>query len=204
MNLNFPLFYPNTIPITYNAIHAANDSPEHNVAKYGNSLNESSSRKLITAKTNATTDKIMEAQSLGVLAVYEDQGFVLNGVAGFREFLERVDRPVGIVADFGNILQSGETIAPFIRAFSQRIVHVHLKDYLLQDWDGISRATRTPDGKQTVDTPLGTGCIDFADNIRLLERSGYRGCYAMEFTAPADGSMPAHKAIDQIQSWLNP
>ena len=144
------------------------------------------------------------AQSLGVLAVYEDQGFVLNGVAGFREFLERVDRPVGIVADFGNILQSGETIAPFIRAFSQRIVHVHLKDYLLRDWDGISRATRTPDGKQTVDTPLGTGCIDFADNIRLLERSGYRGCYAMEFTAPADGSMPAHKAIDQIQSWLNP
>lgn len=144
------------------------------------------------------------AQSLGVLAVYEDQGFVLNGVAGFREFLERVDRPVGIVADFGNILQSGETIAPFIRAFSQRIVHVHLKDYRLQDWDGISRATRTLDGKRTVDTPLGTGCIDFAGNIRLLERSGYRGCYAMEFTAPADGSMPAPKAIEQIQSWLNP
>lgn len=144
------------------------------------------------------------AQSLGVLAVYEDQGFVLNGVAGFRAFLEQVDRPVGIVADFGNILQSGETIAPFIRAFADRIVHVHLKDYRLPDWDGNPRATRTLDGRQTVDAPFGTGCIDFAGNIRLLEQSGYRGCYAMEFTAPADGSMPAHKAIGQIQNWLNP
>ena len=41
----------------------------------------------------------------GVCAAYEDQGFILNGVQGFGDFLERVDRPVGVVADFGNICQ---------------------------------------------------------------------------------------------------
>lgn len=142
------------------------------------------------------------AQSLGVLAVYEDQGFVLNGVEGFRAFLDQVDRPVGIVADFGNILQSGETIAPFIRAFGSRIVHVHLKDYLLPDWDGNPRANRTLDGRQTIDIPLGTGCIDFAGAIGLLKSVGYRGCYAMEFSEPADGSLPTEAAIHRIQTWL--
>lgn len=142
------------------------------------------------------------ARSLGVLAVYEDQGFILNGVAGFREFLDRVDRPVGIVADFGNILQSGETIEPFIRAFSDRIVHVHLKDYRLPEWDGNPKATRTLDGRQTVDVPLTQGCIDFAGGIRLLRQLGYRGCYAMEFSEPADGSMPTQTAIETIQTWL--
>ena len=142
------------------------------------------------------------AQSLGVLAVYEDQGFILNGVTGFREFLERVERPVGIVADFGNILQSGETIGPFIRAFADRIVHVHLKDYRLPLWQGENRVTRTLDGHYTVDVPLGAGCIDFAGNIRLLEQSGYRGCYALEFTEPADGSMPTAKAVETVANWL--
>ena len=142
------------------------------------------------------------ARSLGVLAVYEDQGFVLNGVAGFREFLERVERPVGIVADFGNILQSGQTIEPFIRAFDDRIVHVHLKDYRLQPWRGEDKVNRTLDGCYTVDVPLGTGCIDFAGNIRLLEQSGYRGCYALEFTEPADGSMPTAKALETVENWL--
>lgn len=142
------------------------------------------------------------AQSLGVLAVYEDQGFILNGVAGFREFLERVERPVGIVADFGNILQSGETIEPFIRAFADRIVHVHLKDYRLPLWQGEGHVTRTLDGHYTVDVPLGAGCIDFAGCIGLLEQSGYRGCYALEFTEPADGSMPTAKALETVEHWL--
>ena len=142
------------------------------------------------------------AQRLGVLAVYEDQGFILNGVSGFREFLERVERPVGIVADFGNILQAGETIEPFVRAFAHRIVHVHLKDYRLPLWRREAHVTRTLDGHYTVDVPLGAGCIDFAGNIRLLEQSGYRGCYALEFTEPADGSMLTAKALETVTRWL--
>ena len=142
------------------------------------------------------------AQTLGILAVYEDQGFALNGVEGFRAFLEAVDRPVGVVADLGNILQAGETIEPFIRAFGPRIVHVHLKDYVLPAWEGDPEACRTVDGKQLQEVPLGDGVVDSAGAVKLLRQFGYQGLLSMEVTEPADGSLPTEQAIRRVESWL--
>lgn len=142
------------------------------------------------------------AQTLGILAIYEDQGFVINGVEGFRAFLEQVDRPVGVVADFGNILQMGQTIEPFIRAFAPQIVHVHLKDYRLPDWSGSPEVPRTLDGKELEEVPLGDGCVDSAGAVKLLKQLGYQGLFSMEVTEPADGSLPTEQAIRRVEAWL--
>ena len=63
------------------------------------------------------------AASIGIGTVYEDQGFVFHGVEGFGRFLGEVDRPVGVVADTGNVFQTGDTIADFVSAFGSRVKH---------------------------------------------------------------------------------
>lgn len=142
------------------------------------------------------------ARERGVLAVYEDQGYVLNGVQGFGEFLERVDRPVGVVADFGNICQVGEKIADFIRAFRERIVHVHLKDLVYKPCSSPEDPFQTSDGRRFEMTGLGAGCVELENGIALLRQAGYDGCYAMEFGAGSDDSSEMREAVDQIRRWL--
>ena len=78
------------------------------------------------------------AAALGIRTIYEDQGFVFNGKETFRRFLQDVERNVGVVADFGNIQFVDENVEDFIPAFAERIVHVHVKDYIVTA--GSSRA----------------------------------------------------------------
>ena len=42
------------------------------------------------------------AERLGVRCVYEDQGYVFNGIQPFLAFLNALDRPAGVVLDVGN------------------------------------------------------------------------------------------------------
>lgn len=142
------------------------------------------------------------AQKHGVLTVFEDQGYAVNGVQGFGEFLERVDRPVGVVADFGNICQVGEKIADFIRAFRERIVHVHLKDLVYKPCNSPEDPFQTSDGRRFEMTGLGAGCVELENGITLLRQAGYDGCYAMEFGAGSDDSSEMREAVDQIRRWL--
>ncbi len=69
------------------------------------------------------------ANKIGVRTVYEDQGYLFNGLKTFRTFLNEVNRNVGVVADFGNIMFVEEKIDDFIYEFSDKIVNVHVKDY---------------------------------------------------------------------------
>lgn len=137
------------------------------------------------------------AETLGVRTVFEDQGYIFNGVAGFQRFLQDVDRNVGVVADFGNIMFVDERVEDFIPAFADRIVNVHVKDFIVtskevRDIEPGEYMTRG--GNYLRDCPLGKGDVDFTAAFRELEKIGYQGYYALEAQAMSQ---------DQTQTYVD-
>lgn len=118
------------------------------------------------------------AATLGVRTVFENQGFLFNGVSRFTRFLSEVDREVGVVADFGNVFQADERITPFIEACGERIVHVHLKDMITVS--SPDSALSTLSGGFVRECDLGAGEVDFSGALAALSRVGYRGLFSME------------------------
>ena len=123
------------------------------------------------------------AATLGIRTVYEDQGFLFNGRETFSRFLSEVDRNVGVVADFGNIQFVDEDVEDFIPAFSDRIVHVHVKDYLVTPGGG-----RNPEpdeytsrgGNYLKGCLVGSGSVNTGAAFAALRAIGYRGALALE------------------------
>ena len=123
------------------------------------------------------------AATLGIRTIYEDQGFLFNGRKNFGRFLNEVDRNVGVVADFGNIQFADEDVEDFIFAFSDRVVHVHVKDYIVTD--GTSRE-KLPDeytskgGNYLRGCLIGEGSVHTDDAFHALQAMGYKGFVALE------------------------
>ena len=123
------------------------------------------------------------AATLGIRTIYEDQGFLFNGRKTFTRFINEVDRNVGVVADFGNIQFVDEDVEDFIPAFSDRIVHVHVKDYIVTP--GGSR-TPHPDeytslgGNYLKGCLVGTGSVNTGAAFAVLRAIGYQGALALE------------------------
>lgn len=140
------------------------------------------------------------AESIGIRTVYEDQGFIFNGVKGFGEFIDKVDRNVGVVADFGNICQAGERIEGFIDAFHDRVVHAHIKDMVVSD--NAQSGSPTLDGKYMKSVEVGTGNIDCKKVIELLKSYGYDGYYGVEYAVLEDDSPVIEKVFRQIDQWM--
>ena len=123
------------------------------------------------------------AATLGVRTIYEDQGFLFNGCKNFTRFLGEVDRNVGIVADFGNIQFVDEDVEDFITKFADRIVHVHVKDYIVTD--GTTRAVQegeyiTKGGNYLRDCLVGQGSVHTETAFQSLQAIGYKGYVALE------------------------
>lgn len=143
------------------------------------------------------------AQSFGVRAIYEDQGFVFNGVAGFQRFIDTVDRNVGAVADFGNIAQMEESVVDFIRAFPAQIVHAHIKDLKPVAKENIGPGClETIYGNWVQEAEVGTGTLRIQEGIDLLQKSGYDGYYAIEYQGACQGDPSIDRTIDRIRGWL--
>lgn len=123
------------------------------------------------------------AATLGIRTIYEDQGFLFNGRKNFGRFLNEVDRNVGVVADFGNIQFADEDVEDFISAFSDRVVHVHVKDYVVTK--GASRE-KLPDeytskgGNYLQGCLIGEGSVHTDTAFRALQTMGYKGFVALE------------------------
>lgn len=142
------------------------------------------------------------AESLGIKTIYEEQGYLFNGVEGFGRFLEAVDREVGVVADFANIYQSVDDIKDFIRAFSDRFVHAHIKDVTLDETDKTGDGMKTLRGGYMNEAEIGKGCVNCGEVIELLKKSGYNGYYGIEYGAKSDDSSAISDALRLIDSWL--
>lgn len=137
------------------------------------------------------------AEKLGVRAIYEDQGYLFNGVEGFGRFLSEVDRNVGVVADFGNIYHVEEEIDDFISLVKDRICHVHIKDVSLTETRG-EGGLSTSKGRFMHEVFLGEGCVKFREGMKQLSDMGYDGYYSLEYGAKTDDSPLLDKAIKII------
>ena len=123
------------------------------------------------------------ANELGIRTIYEDQGFLFNGKETFARFLKEVDRNVGVVADFGNIQFVDENVEDFIPVFSDRIVHVHAKDYIVTP--GTSRSKQEDEytsrgGNYLRGCLIGEGSVRTDEAFKALRAIGYKGFVALE------------------------
>ena len=123
------------------------------------------------------------AATLGIRTIYEDQGFLFNGRKNFGRFLNEVDRNVGVVADFGNIQFADEDVEDFISAFSDRVVHVHVKDYVVTDAASRNKLPgeyTSKGGNYLQGCLIGEGSVHTDDAFRALQTMGYKGFVALE------------------------
>lgn len=139
------------------------------------------------------------AESFGVKAVYEDQALVLNGVENFSEFLDTVDRNVGVVADFGNIYQSTDSAVDFVKAFADRVVHVHFKDMVFTEKPETKKGLISLTGKYLKEVAPGKGIVDFDTCMKMLSDVGYDGYYSLEWGVESADS----PELDEVMMFIN-
>ena len=140
------------------------------------------------------------AESIGVKAIYEEQGYIFNGVEGFGAFLDAVDREVGVVADFGNIYQTGDGFLEFVEAYKEKVVHAHIKDIIIKDENPDGKGLATLNGTFMFPSPAGTGIVPIREGIDLLKAAGYDGYYGIEFQKESEEAMK--EVIEQLSSLL--
>lgn len=143
------------------------------------------------------------AEKLGVKAIYEEQGFLFNGVNGIGRLIDAVNRDVGIVADFGNIAQSGDDLLEFIKTYSDRIVHAHIKDITITDEPISEYSLKTLPGKFMTEAEIGKGDVKIKEAIELLKSYGYNGYYGIEYSAGSDDSLVIDESLNYVDSLLS-
>ena len=139
------------------------------------------------------------AESIGIKTIYEDQGYIFNGVEGFGNFLTDVNRDVGVVADFGNVYESCDNITDFIKAFKDKICHVHLKDMLVTDEMPSEICMKSLNGKNVIETDFGKGSVDFKGSIDLLKSINYDGYFGVEYCVYDDNSPKYDEALEYVK-----
>lgn len=157
----------------------------HTIALYRMTDEELKNRELYIEKGLAAVREIYDyADSLGIKAVYEDQGFIFNGIDGFK-LIEKAGRDTKVVADFGNIQYADENVEDFIPVFYDKIVHVHVKDYKrypqgsYTDGDNVSKSMNKAALEPCL---LGEGCVNFDAAFKELEKIDYNGYVSLENT----------------------
>lgn len=128
---------------------------------------------------------IAMAKEAGIVCLYEPQGPYFNGVDGLGRLLERLlpsYENVAVCGDVGNSLFVDCDPVDVYRAFADRILHVHVKDYLRYDERVEGAAGQSRGGKWLLDCRIGEGIVDLATCFRLLKATGYDGRFALEMS----------------------
>ena len=98
---------------------------------------------------------------------------------------------IGFCPDTGHLAAAGGDPAALIRAYPDRIKHVHLKDWKPEPFTW---------------TPLGEGPLDFTDIVRAVTETGYDSWLMVELDEYAGSNLEAAKTskahLDQIVSDL--
>jgi len=121
------------------------------------------------------------ANSRGVKTIAEDQGFVVNGVKQYSDFMARTDGKIGLLLDFGNIAFVDERADEFLDGVDLEVRHVHIKDYLLTDEPIEKDSMRSRGGRYITDCEMGTGHLPMQSIFDALKRKNYQGYYSLEF-----------------------
>ena len=120
------------------------------------------------------------ADKRGVKTLVEDQGFVVNGVTRYSEFVKRTDNKIGVLLDFGNIMFMDESAVDFYAAFPD-VKQVHVKDFLISDSPLSSNGHKSAGGKYLNYCDFGKGDVDMTKLAQMLKANKYDGYYSLEF-----------------------
>ena len=123
---------------------------------------------------------------LGITALYEPQGFYVNGKDRFPEFYRMMKsycNNIGVCGDIGNPNFCDWRGEDFVTEMASEIRHVHLKDYKLCAYERIPegvKAYRSAKGNGIIPVLMGEGDIDISYCLNVLKKAGYSGALALE------------------------
>ena len=115
------------------------------------------------------------AKAVGVTVIYEPQGLVFNGKAGFTDFylrLKAMTDNVAVCFDVGNPYWVGEEPFELLEAIKTDVAHVHLKDY--------KDAPSDTEGYCPTEVPIGNGAIDINRIAKTFREINYDGFFSVE------------------------
>ena len=110
----------------------------------------------------------------------------LSGTEDCRWVLEQVSG-LGLVYDTANMLPHGDDPLEYYEALKDHIVHVHVKDVALTKatlWDRMIYAERAKSGEVMKCCLFGQGAIPLKEILQRMDRDGYQGTYALEYSHP--------------------
>jgi sugar phosphate isomerase/epimerase len=120
------------------------------------------------------------AAQRGVKTLVEDQGYVVNGVTRYSEFMKKTDGRIGVLLDFGNIMFMDEGAVDFYAAFPD-VKHIHVKDFTVSDTPLKSNGHKSISEKCLDYCGFGEGDVDMDTLAAMLKKNGYNGYYSSEF-----------------------
>lgn len=148
------------------------------------------------------------AQEYGLGCLYEDQGYLFNGVQVMERFISEIDRPnAGINIDLGNILFVDEKPEVYTGRFAGIARHVHIKDYIFKpasthNTPG-SRFYQTRSGNYLRGVPIGHGIVDFVSCFKILKQCGYEGAYCIEFDGMESPIEAVKESINNFNRFMD-
>jgi len=112
---------------------------------------------------------------------------------------------VGLCVDTGHLMVGGADPVALTTAYTDRVVHVHLKD--VDD----ALAERVRSGALTfgeavragIFRPLGQGDVDIAAMVRTLESAGYQGWYVLEQDVMLSETATDAAPVDDVRASLD-
>lgn len=129
----------------------------------------------------------------------------LSGTEDCKYVLENV-KGLGLIFDTGNCLAHGDDPLEYYETLKNHIVHVHLKDIELSKptlRDKMFGGERAKNGQAMHCCVSGTGVIPMREIIERMERDGYKGMYALEYSHPkkypADISQHAERLKEHLE-----
>ena len=160
----------------------------------------------IDCAVNAAVEVARYAKPLGVKCIYEDQGLYANGVDGFGAFYRQVKQccdNVGVCGDVGNSLFVDEGAEHFFEAYREDICHVHIKDYLVKEFNQPPSRHWYPTkgGRWLRETMVGDGDVNLERCMDILKETGYSGTYALEMNHPEPFEEGVKQAMEYLRRW---
>jgi sugar phosphate isomerase/epimerase len=126
---------------------------------------------IIERNLQSLRELLVVAREVGVGLIIENLPGSFNTVRQLSDLLEPMPE-LGLHLDIGhaNLLVDFNTTEEILAAFGRRLRHVHLHD--------------NKGGSSDLHLPLGTGTIDTAQYVRMLQARGYDGTITLEVFTP--------------------
>jgi inosose dehydratase len=136
------------------------------------------------------------AEELGVHLLLEPHGIVTDSVQAMGDLLEALGREdtVGVCLDTGNSWLGGSEPLDFVKAFGERIRHVHWKD-MPAEWEE-KRGTVYGCGMAVI--PLGDGVVGIPAIVKALEDVGFDGATTLEVAGPDNVKL----SVERLKEWM--